>query len=313
MEGRRSSFDVTNTVDVTDPDSVCKEVCTLFESVYPSTSTRPIQRAFDVSTDLFTGNYPGYRPCDTPYHDLQHTMDVSLTMGRLLFGHESGRSHKARLGPELTRLGMIISLFHDSGYVRRIADRCHANGAEYTDRHVTRSGRFLAAFLPQVGLDDMVSTARKLVHFTGYEIAVPAIPLRDPEQRTLGKLLGTADLLAQMSDRCYLEKCRDRLYPEFVAAGLAGRGRHYHSPEDLIYKTPLFFKHIMDDRLENVLNGVHSFARSFFLPQKDLYRDALESNREYLHRVVEMRDLSMLRRQPPWTLVIESNLLLPPT
>jgi hypothetical protein len=28
-------------------------------------------------------------------------------------------------------------------------------------------------------------------------------------------------MMAQMADRCYLEKCRDRLYPEFVLGGVA--------------------------------------------------------------------------------------------
>lgn len=313
MVGRRSDYDVTNKVNVTDPVAVCEEVCTLFASVYPKASIRPVLRAFDVSTSLFRGEYPGYRPCDTPYHDLQHTLDVSLTMARLLHGHESGRGKGSRLGPELTRLGIIISLFHDAGYVRRIADRRHGNGAAYTDRHVTRSGKFLAGFLPEIGMGEMIPLTRRLVHFTGYEMAVPAIPLRDPVQRTLGKLLGSADLLAQMSDRCYLEKCRDRLYPEFVAAGLAGnRAVHgpYRSPEELIFKTPQFFTHVLHERLENVLKGVHSYARVYFLPQKDLYRDAIEGNLSYLQRVVEARDISMLRRNPPWTLSVPPESVL---
>jgi len=316
MAGRRSEFDVTNRVNVTDPDLVCEEVCNLFASIYPKVSTLPIRRAFETSAALFRGQYPGYRPCDTPYHDLQHTLDVCLTMARLLYGHESGRSAQARLGPELTRLGIIISLFHDSGYIRRIADRRNSNGAAYTDRHVTRSGKFLAGFLPDIGMEKMVPLARKLVHFTGYEIEVPAIPLSDPEQRTLGKLLGTADLLAQMSDRCYLEKCRDRLFPEFVAAGIAGENAqvmYYSTPEDLIFKTPQFFSHVLHERLENVLRGVHSYARVFFLPQKDLYWAALENNLGYLDRVVEVGDISLLRRTPPWTLMVSpESVLIPP-
>jgi len=313
MAGRRSNYDVTNRVDVTSPDSVCEEVCTLFGSVYPKVSTEPIRQAYAVSASLFLGRYPGYRPCDTPYHDLQHTLDVSLTMARLLIGHESSRNTHSKLGPELTRLGIIISLFHDAGYIRRVADRRNSNGAAYTDRHVTRSGWFMAAFLPEIGMADMVPLAKRLVHFTGYEMAVPAIPLHDPVQRALGKLLGTADLLAQMSDRCYLEKCRDRLYPEFVAAGLAGNNMvhgAFSSPEDLIFRTPQFFSHVLHDRLENVLKGVHSFARVYFLPQKDLYWEALEGNMQYLQRIVDARDISLLRRNPPWTLAVPPESVL---
>ena len=45
--------------------------------------------------------------------------------------------------------------------------------------------------------------------------------MKDPRDIKLGHLLGTADMIAQMADRCYLEKCRDRLYPEFVLGGVA--------------------------------------------------------------------------------------------
>ena len=43
----------------------------------------------------------------------------------------------------------------------------------------------------------------------------------DRRDITVGHLLGTADMIAQMADRCYLEKCRDRLYAEFVLGGVA--------------------------------------------------------------------------------------------
>ena len=60
------------------------------------------------------------------------------------------------------------------------------------------------------------------MHFTGYEVPFADIEsLDDPRDMRLGHLLGTADMIAQMADRCYLEKCRDRLYPEFVLGGMA--------------------------------------------------------------------------------------------
>ena len=313
MEGRRSEYDVTNRVDVTSPDAVCNEVCTLLAEIYPRVSRQPVKRAFQMVSRLFRGEYPGYHPCDTPYHDLQHTLDVTLAMTRLLYGYEEARTPTGRLGPELTMLGVIVALFHDSGYIRRLGDRRHSNGAAYTRIHVTRGGKLLAGFLPEINMAGMIPIARKLIHFTGYEIAVPAIPLRDADQRVLGKLLGTADLLAQMSDRCYLEKCRDRLYPEFVIAGMAESDiehNSYQSPEELIYKTPKFFQHVLHDRLGNVLNGMHSYARMFFLPQCNYYWEALEQNCTYLDRIVEEKDMSLLRRQPPWTLTVKPDQVL---
>ncbi len=313
MEGRRNNYDVTNQVNVTDVGAVCNEVCMLLTSLYPKRSTRSIKEAFQIASDLFRGAYPGYRPCDTPYHDLQHTLDVTLAMARLLYGYEVSAGSGEKLGIDMVRLGIVVALFHDSGYVRRTGDRRHSNGAAYTNRHVSRGGRFLASILPEIGMSEMVPVARRLIHFTGYEIAVPSIRLHDSSHRTLGKLLGSADLMAQMSDRCYLEKCRDRLYPEFVAAGMAGEGmgdRSFHSPEELIFRSPQFFRHILDDRLDQVMGGVHSYAKLFFLPQKNFYQEALERNYDYLNRVVERRDLTLLRRESPWTLVVSPDAIL---
>jgi len=65
-----------------------------------------------------------------------------------------------------------------------------------------------------------VPVATQIVHFTGYELK--SIQIRLDDRRPQGRSpLGTADMTAQMADRCYLEKCRDRLYPEFVLGGIA--------------------------------------------------------------------------------------------
>ena len=47
----------------------------------------------------------------------------------------------------------------------------------------------------------------------------PDIPVLD---RAIAGLLGTADIMSQLSDRAYLEECRDILFAEFCAFGLAG-------------------------------------------------------------------------------------------
>ena len=68
-----------------------------------------------------------------------------------------------------------------------------------------------------------------------------------------GHLLGTADMLAQMADRCYLEKCRDRLYAEFVLgdvavhAGREGVKVLYGSGLDLLRQTPKFIASTIDE------------------------------------------------------------------
>ena len=95
------------------------------------------------------------------------------------------------------------------------------NGAEFTPRHISRSAEFLTGYLPRIGLGHWVPVAQKVVHFTGYEMDVDDIKVADPKDRMLGHMVGSADLIGQMSDRMYLEKCREFLYPEFVWGSIA--------------------------------------------------------------------------------------------
>jgi hypothetical protein len=158
----------------------------------------------------------------------RHGLSRSPAFARHDVGHgppDGGlRAHRRaclRFGAERAVMALVTSLFHDAGYIREFDDRQHRNGAEFTLYHVTRSARFLARFLPTIGMESWVPVATRIVHFTGYEIKLSQIQLPDARDRKLGHLLGTADLIAQMADRCYLEKCRDRLYPEFVLGGIA--------------------------------------------------------------------------------------------
>ena len=122
--------------------------------------------------------------------------------------------------------------------------------------------------------------------------------------RLLGNMLGTADIIAQMSDRCYLEKCRDRLYSEFVACGLADskmqravNGTLFSSPGDLVSKTPTFYRGATT-RLNDMLGGAYTYAQDHFGGQ-NLYLDEIDKNVKYAESVAETQDMTMLRRSPP--------------
>ncbi len=119
-------------------------------------------------------------------------------------------------------------------------------------------------------------------------------------------MLGTADIIAQMADRCYLEKCRDRLYPEFVQAGLASAGTAgpqrtpatlFDSAEDLLRKTPSFYR-AAKARLTDQLGAVYEFVRDHFGGHNP-YLDEVAKNIRYAERVAENGDLKLLRRVPP--------------
>ena len=220
---RRSDYDVTNTVQVSSAADVRDAVRELFESTWPGTPFTPIARAFTDFELAFTGRMPGYFGVDTVYHDQQHTLDVTLAMARLMAGYEKTHAGTLKvLGAERAAIGIFLALFHDIGYLRERSESA-MNGAEFTRNHVSRSARFMDFYLPTIGFAHWTRITSEIVHFTGYEKSFEQIgeKVQDPRDIQLGHLLGTADMIAQMADRCYLEKCRDRLYPEFVLGGVA--------------------------------------------------------------------------------------------
>lgn len=302
LEHRRARYDVTNQVDTTEPVSVSFEVAQIYERLYRREFPSGVLRVFADVGRMYQGDFTGYHACETPYHDLQHILEVTLAMARLMDGCVQTSSPLV-MNERLFLIGAVSAMFHDIGYLRRIGDTEKQHGAEYTRTHVGRGADFMAWYLPEVGLDDLVDPATRIVHFTGYEIPVGSIQI-EPQYRMLGNLLGSADILAQMADRCYLEKCRDRLYPEFVLGGIArqvnDKGEEkviFESPDDLIFKTPGFFQGA-SKRLEQDLQGVHRFVGRHFKGE-NLYYSAARRNIDYARAIAETRDISLLRRRLP--------------
>ena len=304
-QDRRNDYDVTNTVQVSNPLAVRDAVKETLAQTFPGMSFDKLWLAFYDFERLFTGRFPGYKGCDTTYHDMQHTLDMTLALARLLAGYERSVEPNDRLGPARAQMAVITSLFHDSGYIRHeTRDRDFTNGAEFTLYHVSRSADFLRRYLPNLGLAKDVGVSSMIVHFTGYELDLDKIELDDPRDIICGHLIGTADLMAQMADRCYLEKCRDRLYNEFVVGGVAVEhakpGEYmvrYESGEDLLRKTPAFYQSVMRDRLNAKFNRVYRYIEVLYNGENP-YIDAIRNNIEHLVRVLQSGDWSLLRREP---------------
>ena len=311
-QDRRNEYDVTNTVQVSKPASVRDAVHELFRSTFPGASFDKLWLAFYDFERLFNGKFPGYTGCDTTYHDVQHTLDMTLAMARLIAGYERSVEPGDRLGARRAQMAIVTSLFHDSGYIRHIErDREYANGAEFTLCHVSRSADFLRRYLPTLGLSADIAVSSMFVHFTGYELDLDNIELDDPLDATCGHLLGTADLIAQMADRCYLEKCRDRLYKEFVLGGIAVENTEpgvftvrYESGLDLLQKTPAFYQQVSRDRLRKKFNRAYRYIEVLYDGQNP-YVEAINKNIGHLMRVLKSDDWRLLRRDPPCFVGVE--------
>jgi len=302
VQARLNQNDVTNRVNVEDSARVRDEVLALFAARYPGEDFAPLACAFDDFDALFRGEYPGYLACDTLYHDLRHTLDMSLAMARLIDGHDRTSAEPDRLGARRAMLGVLVALLHDCGYLKRSSEVRVENGAVFTKVHVSRSADFISAYLPMLGFGAEAPTASKLVHFTGYEMDVDDIQIADPRDRMLGCLVGTADLIGQMSDRMYLEKCREFLYKEFVFGQIAREtladGREvvrYASPEDLILKTPGFYQYVARARIDNKLGQADRFVEAHF-DGANPYQSEIDRNMRFLRDAIDTSDLARLRR-----------------
>ena len=299
---RRNHYDVTDRVRISHPGDVGAAVTRILAALYPDHDLQPVHRAYEVFAQLYAGTLPGFVGCDTWYHDAQHSLDCSLATARLLDGYERSMPEADRLGARRGLLGVVIALFHDAGYIRRDNDPAR-NGAEYTLSHVRRSGEFLADFLPAVGYGDEVALTRQVVHFTGYEIALDQIQVDHPKDRMLGFILGTADILAQTADRCYLEKCRDYLFREFEICGLAGAASpgtgetRYPTVEALLSNTPDFNRQLWQDRLDGYFGSVHRYMEKHF-DGRNPYVEQIQRHLALIARLGKKSQFHRLSKRP---------------
>src|SRR5688572_24860311 len=117
MKVRRNDYDVTNSVNTTDAGDVSDVVVRMYQDLYQRDTPSSLVRAFEDFARLYRGKLPGFHECETDYHDIQHVLDVTLAMARIMDGYV--RSHTARsLGERLFQFGVIAALYHDCGYIR---------------------------------------------------------------------------------------------------------------------------------------------------------------------------------------------------
>lgn len=293
-------LDISLSVCIAESAPVCDAVRDIFLARFPGKEYEfaVIETMFGDVDQMYHGTFPGYFACDTEYHDLRHILDVTLAAARLYDGYEKvhGGTDKA-LGIERFQLGITGALFHDIGYIRHRNDSRHKHGAEYTKTHVARGTKFLAHYLPVLDKKNWVSRMSQLLHFTGYE---KKITMQDPLDQTLGCLLGTADLIAQMSDRVYLERCRDFLYQEFkigqVAAPSSCTDQPFESPIALLNATPDFMRITKIQRLDALFGSVYRYAEEHF-EGDNLYMNGIEKNCKFLEGLLEERKLHHLKRE----------------
>jgi hypothetical protein len=303
MQGRLAQNDVSNHVNVEDPLHVGGSVIGLIVRALPRRGPGGAGHAFADTQALFRGSVSRLPPCDTLYHDLRHTLDVSLAMARLIDGHDRTHPEPERLGSRRAMLGVIIALLHDAGYLQAASEQEVGNGAR-VHQGARQPQRRLSSRATCRRSDSPPRPASPRASFISQATSTKSKTSTSPIRRIglLGTWSGTADLLAQMSDRAYLEKCRDFLYDEFVWGGIAREklldGRevvNYRSAEDLIRKTPDYYQHVARKRIDHKLGSVDRYAAATSTARTP-YQSAIAHTMLFLRHVLDKNDLTRLRR-----------------
>jgi len=277
---------LSDLVDASRPDAVLDEILAIIHLIAPDfKDAATVRLAFLETVRLYKGEFPGYRACNTEYHDLRHTTDTTLTMTRLIHGALL-KGHP--LDQNQITLGVVAALFHDAGYIQKEDDR-EGTGAKYTATHVTRSMDFLADIAPELGLNETaVRDGQAMILFTDLSVPPDEVSFETPNGQFLGRMLGAADLLAQLSDRTYLEKLLF-LYREFKEAGIGG----YSGERHLLEQTVAFYDSV-SHRLESTFSQAYSLAQGHLAArwniQTNLYRNAIENQKSYLKQILEDPD-----------------------
>jgi hypothetical protein len=201
---------------------------------------------------------------DAPYHNVEHTMLVTLA------GHDimRGRALLTSTLPSDYAHLVVACLFHDIGYVRGILKGDDADGfvidgngrkaklargssdAALLPHHVERSKLFVMDRLASMQALDAGRIARA-IEFTRF----PAVEGANGRENEEGLLMRAADLIGQLGDPHYLRKA-NALYHEFEEVGMNAELK-YTCPADLVERYPQFYWKNVSAQIEPAIRYLH--------------------------------------------------------
>ena len=270
-------------VDVSDSTIVLNEIKQIVTLMVEGYDPSNLEMVYGDVVTLFKGEFPGYQASNTKYHDLEHTNSVALAAARLIHG-----CTLAGMTFEIDKilLGVYAALFHDVGLIQTQDDKI-GSGAKYTVGHEKRSIVFMRKYLSQKGFpEQQIEDCSHLIMCTILNLPPKEIPFRSSDIETLGKIVGTADLMAQIADRYYLEKLL-LLFQEFQEAGVPD----FATELDLLKKTRGFYKNVANQRLVHDFSGISTNMSAHFKQrwgvEKDLYAESIQKNIDYLKVLLE--------------------------
>jgi HD superfamily phosphodiesterase len=238
---------------------------------------------------LYRGESPLWQRCQVAYHNIEHVCAVTTVALQIYAGECCQRQLVAQL--DQLKVLTVAALLHDSGYLKSRSDSHQGSGGQYTFEHVERSKRLAHEYLA-TRLDWSIEQRQAVVILIG-ATKIIAEPADDGGQQivlaadfvNLVAMLASADLLAQVADKHYLEKL-PLLYAEFAEA-YACQGR-----ENLRQRGFMVF-----DDYAQLLASSGKFIRQQVLPRLHALGDK------------ELALQCLFNRQPsPYMLQLQTNL-----
>jgi hypothetical protein len=277
-------------VDTKDASAVLREVDAIFSSMFPNGNRGFTALAFGWALDSFRGKYDNYQPIDARYHDLEHTMQGTLCFARLLQGYQR-TGVEPHLTEQMTQLGLLAILLHDTGYLKTRDDR-EGTGAKYTLIHVNRSCEFAEKLLAEKGYSQsQIRAVQNMIRCTGVNVDLQKIPFGSEEERLLGYALGTADLLGQMAADDYVDKL-GILFSEFEESARYNQGKYsgagaFANADDLRSKTPVFWEKYVLPKINGDFRGLYRYLGRPIAQAENSYVERIRKNLERLRRELE--------------------------
>ncbi len=273
--------------DTKDPVAVERDVQAAYLAMFPQGDATFVPKVFAWVQDCFAGRYKDYQISDARYHDLEHTLQGTLCMARVLHGR-----HLANAKPVITQrlfeLGLLAILLHDTGYLKK-KDDTGGTGAKYTFTHVTRSVGFAEEFLTEKGFPiKEVLSIQNMIRCTGVNADLTRIPFQSELEKVVGFALGTGDLLGQMAATDYVEKL-PILYSEFDESARFYDGKmaglsSFSNADDLVKKTPEFWTKYVVPKVNNEFWGLYRFLSKPYPNGPNWYLQQVEANIQRLRQ-----------------------------
>lgn len=255
-----------------------------------------LHAAFAHARTMYDGENPAYVACDLPYHDLRHALDTALCMARMVDGYRRDPARSPAFTPAHGLVAVLLALLHDSGFLRT-RDEAHLTGAQLAAVHEARSAALAHDYLHATRLAPFADLTPLMFATRLATPTAQVLDARDEVAVAIGCMLGTADLVCQLADPLYIERCYHHLYAELVATG---GPVPFRDARDLVARTPAFHTHVAAPRLATDLGGAVRHLAAHF-DGDDRYARAIDGNVARAGAIAARGDWQSIGPPPPTT------------